>query len=198
MPERRIDMSNFMDEKEIVAAGFKNVGENVFISRQASFYNISEIEIGDNVRIDDFCILSGKIKIGSYVHVAAHTCLFAGTTGIEFGNYSGISSHSSVYAESDDYSGETMTNPMIPDEFRNVIRKKVIIGEHVLVGSHSVILPGSVINRGSAVGSMSLVKSELEEWGIYVGVPCKKIKDRSRLLENYQRSFEQEVKNYVP
>ncbi len=36
------------------------------------------ISIGDNVRIDDFCILSGKIELGSNIHISAY-CLYNGS-----------------------------------------------------------------------------------------------------------------------
>lgn len=34
--------------------------------------------IGSNVRIDDFCILSGRLEFGSYVHIAAYSALYGG------------------------------------------------------------------------------------------------------------------------
>jgi dTDP-4-amino-4,6-dideoxy-D-glucose acyltransferase len=43
---------------QIDAMGFKSVGVNVNLSDRASFYNCANISIGDNVRIDDFCVLS--------------------------------------------------------------------------------------------------------------------------------------------
>ena len=62
----------FYTEVELYRMGFKSIGENVFISDKASIYGVKNIEIGSNVRIDDFCIISagdGGIKIGDYVPV---------------------------------------------------------------------------------------------------------------------------------
>ncbi len=67
--------------------------------------------INDNVRIDDFCILSGHIEIGSYIHIAAYSALYGGQAGIFMDDFLNISSRVFVYSVSDDYSGETMTNP---------------------------------------------------------------------------------------
>lgn len=50
--------------------GFKSLGMHVRISDKASIYSADQIEIGDNSRIDDFCVLTGKIIIGKFVHVA--------------------------------------------------------------------------------------------------------------------------------
>ncbi|MCB6803967.1 hypothetical protein LI178_31950, partial [Enterocloster bolteae] len=53
------------------AIGFLKYGKNVLVSRKASIYNPEQMVLGDNIRIDDFCILSGNIKLGSYIHIPA-------------------------------------------------------------------------------------------------------------------------------
>lgn len=55
--------TSFYTHDELAEIGFKSCGKNVLISRKASIYSPAKIEIGDNVRIDDFCILSGVIFI---------------------------------------------------------------------------------------------------------------------------------------
>ena len=119
-----------------------------------------------------------------YSHAAA-CLLFGGHDGIVFEDYSAISSRSAVYAESDDYSGEYFTNPMLPDIFRNIIGGGVLIRKYVIIGSGCTILPGVEIMDGSAVGSMSLVTKSLNSWGVYVGIPAKRIKDRKKGLLKY-------------
>lgn len=66
-------MTSFYTEKELPSLGLKKYGRNVKISRHASIYGAQNISIGDNVRIDDFCILSGHIELGSYIHIAAYS-----------------------------------------------------------------------------------------------------------------------------
>ena len=53
-------MNSFYSKEELKEIGFKKYGENVLISRKTSIYNPEKIIIGNNVRIDDFCILSRK------------------------------------------------------------------------------------------------------------------------------------------
>lgn len=69
-------MAYYTDE-ELKNFGFKFVGKNVKISDKASIYNFDQISIGDNSRIDDFCVISGKVKIGRNVHITP-MCLIAG------------------------------------------------------------------------------------------------------------------------
>ena len=90
--------TSFYSDEELQQMGFAHVGHDVMISRKASIYGASNIWIGNHVRVDDFCVLSGKITFGNYIHVAVTTTLFGGTAGITFEDYTGISSHCAVYA----------------------------------------------------------------------------------------------------
>ena len=182
-------MNSFYSTEELANIGFKSVGKNVMISKKASIYGAANISIGDNVRIDDFVILSGKIEFGNYIHIAAYSALFAGDQGIIFKDFSGVSSRVSVYAISDDYSGESLTNPTVSNEYRDLIGGPVIFHKHALVGASSVVLPNVEIGEGVAVGSLALVNKSLESWGIYVGSPAKKIKDRSKALLTLEKEF---------
>lgn len=58
--------------------GFAAVGSNVLISNKASFYGVGRISLGNNVRIDDFCVLTAGVEgifIGSHVHIAVGSSL---------------------------------------------------------------------------------------------------------------------------
>lgn len=178
---------SFYNEDELKEIGLKNHGRNVLISRKSSIYGAENISIGDNVRIDDFCILSGKIDMKSNIHISAGVYLYAGNVGIEIGDFSGISSKTIIYAISDDFSGSFLVGPMIDKKFRKVISKKVYIGKHVQIGASCVVLPGVILNEGISVGAMSLVNNNLENWSINVGIPAKKIKDRKKDLLKYEK-----------
>ena len=104
--------------------GLKSYEHNVLISRKASIYGAENISIGHDVRIDDFCILSGKITLGSYIHISAYTALYAGRAEITVGNFSSISSRCVVYALTDDYSGQVLLNSMVPDEYKHNYQRK--------------------------------------------------------------------------
>ncbi len=173
-------MDSFYKYEELNALGFKSVGSNVLISKKASIYSSDKIELGNNIRIDDFCILSGEIKLGNYIHIAAYSALYGGTEGIFIDDFSNISSKVSIYALSDDYSGESMTNPMVPDEYKNLIYEKVTIGKHCILGCGCIVLPGVNIGEGSAFGAFSFINSNSKEWSINVGIPFKQIKNRSK------------------
>ena len=182
----------FLKTEEINRIGFAMVGKNVLISDKATIYNASNITIGDNVRIDDFCVLSagdGGIQIGSFIHIAVYTCLI-GKGLIRLSDFCNISSRVSIYSSNDDYSGSFMTNPMVDSKFTNVKHEEVYIGKHVIIGSGCVILPGSELQDGCGIGALSMVLGQIPKLEIYAGTPAKYIKKRKENI------FEIEKQNF--
>lgn len=179
-----------LSREAIDALGFQAVGENVQISDRASFYGVNRITLDNDVRIDDFCVISagvGGITIGRNVHIAVGASLIGGGK-ITLCDFVGISSRVSIYSSNDDYSGSYMTGPTLPEEFTNVRHADVFVGKHVIVGSGSVILPGVILEEGVAVGALSLVNKRCDAFGVYVGNPLRRVKERKRdLLELEQR-----------
>jgi galactoside O-acetyltransferase len=180
----------FLTKLELEQKGFKSIGENVLISNLASIYNAKNIEIGSNVRIDDFVILSPGIslKIGSYVHIACYSSII-GLGEVVLEDYVGISSRVSIFSSSDDYTGMAMTNPMIPIEYRKVTNGKVLIKKHSIIGTCSVILPNVTIGMGSSIYTQTLIKTDCEELGVYFGIPAKKIGNRLKKFLEYEKKF---------
>lgn len=187
--------TSFYTDEELREMGFKKLGNNVLISRKTSIYGAENIEIGNNVRIDDFCILSGRIKLGNFIHIAAGCYLFGGTEGIEMEDFSGLSSRVVIYAVTDDYSGKALTNPTIPNKYRNVISGKVKIGKHVIVGTATTILPNVKIGEGSAIGAMSLVTKDIPEWSIAFGIPAKVMNERKKDLLELEKKLLKETQS---
>lgn len=185
-------MSNFYSYEELRELGFRHLGSDVLISRKTSIFKPERIQIGNHVRIDDYCLLSGVITLGNYIHIAAYSAFFGGESSIEMENFSGLAYRSTIVAESDDYSGEYMTNPTIPINLRKVSYGKVHIGKHVVLGTGSIILPNVTIGDGCSFGAMSLINRDTEPWGVYAGVPVKRLRERSKEL----LQFEERIGDY--
>lgn len=175
-----------LSQDVVYSMGFASVGKNVQISDRASFYNTANISLGNNVRIDDFCVLSaglGGIAIGNHVHVAVFSLLI-GAGNITLSDFCNLSSRVSIYSSNDDYTGRTMTNPTLPSQYTGVTHADVFLGKHVIVGCGSVILPGITLEDGVAIGALSLVTKDCGSFGIYAGNPARRIKERQQgLLE---------------
>jgi len=173
---------SFLTVPEMAALGLKGFGSNVSISRYARLYNPSNILLGNNVRIDDFCILASGSKpfiLEDYIHIAGGVYIY-GHAGFHMKKYANISSGTKVYTQSDSYCGNYMIGPTIPIKYKNVYGHPLVIEKHVIVGTGTTILPGAVIGEGVAIGANSLITKECKPWGIYVGAPAKFVKERSR------------------
>lgn len=180
----------YYSRDELFAFGFAEIGDNVLVSRKASIYGANNIRIGHDVRIDDFCFLVGKITLGNYIHLAPYVSIH-GTGGgsVTMEDFTALSSGTAVYAASDDYSGNSFTNPTVGEEYEKIIRSDILIEKHAIAGLHSVILPNSHLAEGVALGAMCLISGETEPWSIYVGVPGRKLKDRKKELLILEREF---------
>jgi len=185
----------YYTQEQLKQLGFKHIGQNVKISDKASIYNFDQIEIGDNSRIDDFCVVSGKIKIGRNVHITPMCLVAGGEKGIILEDFTTIAYGVQVFTQSDDYSGKTMSNSTVPKEYKNEFMKEVVLKKYSIVGAGSIIMPGVILEEGTSIGAMSLVLKSTEPWGIYVGSPAKRLKDRNKgLLELEKQYLENEGK----
>ncbi len=183
----------YYSQTELEALGFKKLGRNVKVSQSASIYDFGKIEIGDNSRIDDFCVVSGKLVIGCNVHVTPQCLIAGGEEGIVLEDYTTLAYGVKVFSQSDDYSGDTMTNSLIPKQYKNEFKKRVVIEKYSIVGASAVIMPGIYVKEGSSIGAMSLVTKDTDEWSINVGCPSKKIKNRSKKMLDLVSLYESEL-----
>ena len=182
---------SFYSVSELKRIGFKKMGKNVFISRKTSIYSPENIEIGNNIRIDDYCSLSGKIKLGNHIHIAGYTSLY-GNSGIILEDYSNISSNVRIYSESDDFTGKALMGPTVPMKYRNIYKGLVTLKKHSIIASTCVVLPNVTIGEGTAIGCFSLVNGNCEPWKIYAGNPLRLLKERERKVIELSKQLEEE------
>ena len=182
-------MSDFYSEFELSNLGLRSYGNNVLVSKDTKIIDFSRLELGDNVRIDPYCIFTfgetGYIKIGSNVHVADKVRI-VGAGGVEIMNFANIGIGSTILSCSDDYSGDFMMGPMAPSDSTNLNIKKIILAEYSVVATQSVLFPGSDLGEGSVLGAMSLAHRPLKPWTVYFGIPAVPIKKRSKGMTKFK------------
>ena len=179
----------FLTQEQLAAMKFKRLGKNVRISDKASIYNAEMIEIGDNSRIDDFCVVSGRVAIGRNVHITVFNNVAGGELGVHLDDFSALSYGCHVFSQSDDYSGRTLTNSTVPDEYKSEIKAPVFLRRHVIIGACSIIFPGVTVEEGSSVGAMSMVTKSTESWSVYFGIPARRIKARRQDLLSLEKAY---------
>ena len=115
-------------------------------------------------------------------------CLLDGNAGIVIEDNVALAARVSIHSGSDDYSGRSLFGCFAPKEKR-IFRKaeQVTLKKHTILGDGATVLPGVVLGEGTAVGAKALIRESTKEWGIYVGTPAKRIKDRHRdVLKLYE------------
>lgn len=189
--------STHYTEHDLANEGFKHLGSNVRIAKNCTIIGVENIEIGDNVRIDGYCTIvatgEGYLSLGSYIHIGGYCALLA-AEGISISDMSTLSWGVKVFTRSDDYSGRYLTNPTLPSKYTGVSGGLIKINKHVIVGAGSILLPKVSLEEGAAVGALSMVSSDLEPWGIYSGVPARRIKERKRDLLMLEQALREELK----
>ena len=184
-------------------AAFLSIGKDVTLYPMARILGREHISLGDAVIVDDFVFIyaTERTSIGSFVHLAAFTCITGGGA-LTIEDFVGVSGGTHIYTGSDDFLGGSLTGPTIPARYRTVTRSFVHIKKHAVIGANSVILPGVTIGEGAAIGAGAVVTRDVEPWTISVGSPARPIKVRPKdtILRSAERLMTELYSNgvYVP
>lgn len=166
----------FFDVNEL-----KHIGKNVIIGKTVRIRYPELVSIGDNCIIDDFTYISTAMELMGYNHISAGCKIIGGKNStLIMEQFSTFSPNVVIAAGSDDYVAGIAT-PLVPLEYKGeVAYGTTTIGRHCVIGSGAVILPNISLGDGASVGALSLVNKNLAPWGLYAGVPAKKIKERAK------------------
>lgn len=160
---------------------FISIGKNTFIEKGAKLIPVGgwgvagHIVIGDNCYIGKGAMLipqGGDIVIGDHSSVNPYTILF-GMGGLRIGNYVRIGPRCVIVPQNHNYSKKDV----VIDK-QGMTSKGVVIGDDVWFGTGVTVLDGVTINDGCVFGGGAVVTKDTESYGVYVGVPAKKIKER--------------------
>ncbi|OJF96786.1 acyltransferase [Pararhizobium antarcticum] len=135
--------------------GTVRIGKRAKINRGAIIdAQKGSIVLGDNVSINPYSILYGLggITIGDHVRIAAQ-----------------------VVIVSFDHNYQDRKKPIT---MQGVTLKPIVIEDDVWIGAGAKILGGSYVARGCIIGANAVVKGRTEPYGIYVGSPAVRLKDR--------------------
>lgn len=160
----------------------------IIISETANVSKLSDIEeskkgtkiiIGDNVLIDSFVKIKpvggdGDVIIGNNSYINSGTVIYSGN-GVKIGEYVLVAANCTFAPVNHEYRSKDKT---ILEQRFMPSRGGIIIEDDVWIGANTVILDGAKIKKGVVIGAGSLVKGELEEYGIYAGNPLQLIGQR--------------------
>jgi acetyltransferase-like isoleucine patch superfamily enzyme len=196
-------METYFTKKELIKIGFVKVGKNNQISKKVSFINIINGTLGDNVRIDDYCVIKGRVQIGSFIHIA-NFCLISGSEKnvVVFKDRVAISNNVSVLTSSDHFVkgiiniASDLPNKILKIRNLNLIMGNILLKEGCLIGAYSLILPNTVVGISTSIGAYSILFKEIDDFIYYSNRDILKVtkikKDKIKILsviENFKKYF---------
>lgn len=162
-------------------------GENVYIGHNVIFTNPKNVHLGNNVRIDPFCLITTSLISKDNVQICSHAVLGGGSKHtITIGEWCFIGYGSKLFCASEDYSGDF--GPV--NEFwgnNKIFRGDITFEDFSGVASDVMVMPKVTIPEGCTIGAKSFVytKNELVPWSIWIGNPIKfhKFRNKHNVLE---------------
>lgn len=113
----------------------------------------------------------GTITIGDYIALGNGTIIYASKdAGVTIGNDVSIGAYSYIVDADHGISSDRLIRE------NKLETSEVIIEDDVWLATNVTVLKGSHIRKGAVCGAKALVKGEIEEYGIAVGIPAKVIK----------------------
>lgn len=157
---------------------FRKCGKNVRIHTTAVIPDTRKLELGDNVRIDAYAVLSAsKIVIGDFVHIGAYSHI-SGPGTVTFEDFSQMSHQSMILTATDDFSIPCFAGTTVAKELQALIKGDVRLMRHSVIGAQAIVMPGVTLGFASVLGAKSLAKHDTAPYSIAGGIPAKHIKLR--------------------
>lgn len=160
-----------------------------------------KITIGDQVVIDDNCVLDAKgednrgIDIGANVFFGRNTIVYCQDGDIQIGDGANIGTNCQIFSAKrvqigrnvlvGAYSyfiggGHRASRLDVPMVQQGRQASGIAIDDDVWIGAGVNILDGVKIGTGAIIGSGAVVNDNVEPFSIVAGVPAKKIGDRKQ------------------
>jgi acetyltransferase-like isoleucine patch superfamily enzyme len=169
-------------------------GRNVFFGQNVVLRHPHKIRIGDNVAIDDNCLIDAKgesnagIRIGSGAFVGRNTILSCKNGDIEVGEGANIGFNCEVFSASRVRIGAKALlaaycyliggDHDFSDASRPVVQQArmssgITVGEGAWLGAGAKVLDGVQIGVNAVVGAGAVVRESVPDRATAVGVPAR-------------------------
>ncbi|WP_297890133.1 acyltransferase [Sulfurihydrogenibium sp.] len=142
------------------------IDENVEIGKGTKIWHFSHIlqntKIGENCIIGQNCMIGPDVKIGKGCKIQNNVSIYK---GVELEDYV--------------FCGPSMvfTNVLTPRAFveRKHEFKKTLVKTGATIGANATIVCGNTIGKYAMIGAGAVVVSDVEDYGLYIGVPARKV-----------------------
>ena len=175
------------------------VGRNVTFGHGIVLRHPHKIRIGDDVHIDDQCVLDAKgadntgITIGDGVFIGRNTILSCKNGDIEIDDRANIGFNCEIFSGGHVRLGKNTlvaaytylvggdhehhrTDIPVLDQGR--VALGIEVDDNVWLGAHVVVSDGARVGRDAIIGAGAVVRGEIPPFQIAAGVPARVIRDR--------------------
>jgi acetyltransferase-like isoleucine patch superfamily enzyme len=178
----------------------KGMGRNVTLGRNLTLRGGCRIELGDNVFIDDHCVLdargaSSSIRLDEGVLVSRNTVMRAREGSLRIGAGSDLGCNCMVGTDSRLEIGRDVLmaaygyvvaggNHNFDDRETPIIRQGttsrggITIGDGAWLGARVTVLDGVHLGAGAIVGAHALVTRDIPPMTVAQGIPAKVVRER--------------------
>ena len=147
--------------ESVIKSSFGSCGKNVHIAEKSDIKGIGNISIGDDVAIGSHALLwttRANIIIKEKVIIGPRLSIITGNHKINaVGKYMADVTDEEKDEEND---------------------QDVIIEKDVWIGANVTILKGVTVAEGSVVGAGTVLTKNTHPYGVYVGVPGRRVSER--------------------
>jgi acetyltransferase-like isoleucine patch superfamily enzyme len=180
-------------------------GRNVLFGQNVVLRHPHKIRIGDDVVIDDNCLLDAKgdgnrgIAIGNKVFVGRNSILSCKNGDIDLGDGANIGFNCELFSASrvsigrdtllaaycyvigGDHDFSDVSQPVISQGRKS---EGVTIGGGAWLGAGAKVLDGVTIGDGAVIGAAAVVRTAVPAGAIAVGVPAKIVGQRGEVASS--------------
>jgi len=179
----------------------KCCGKNVTFGMNVLLRHPNKISIGDNVVIDDNCVIDAKgednngVSLGNNVFIGRNTIVYCQNGDIFLGEASNIGSNCQIFSANSVTIGENVLMGAysyliggghnydsidIPIIEQGRSAKGIHLENNIWIGAGVKILDGTNIGKSAIIGTGAVVRDDIPEYAIAGGVPAKIISDRRK------------------
>lgn len=174
-------------------------GRNVIFGQNVVLRHPHKIHIGDNVMVDDNCLLDAKgttntgIRIGSGVFLGRNTILSCKNGNITLADGANLGFNCEVFSASDVSIGANtlvaaycyliggdhdFTNPELSVIEQGRTSAGVRVGDGAWLGAGAKILDGVSVGDRAVIGAGAVVRESVADGAIAVGIPARVVGQR--------------------
>jgi acetyltransferase-like isoleucine patch superfamily enzyme len=179
-------------------------GRNVVFGQNVVLRHPHKIHIGDNVVVDDNCLLDAKgdtnrgIRIGSGVFVGRNTILSCKNGDLELADGANIGFNCEIFSASRVTIGKDVlvaaysyiiggdhdfSDPSASVLSQGRTSTGISIEEGAWLGAGARVLDGVRVGAHAVVGAGAVVRADVEPYAVAVGVPARVVSTRARGTE---------------